>query len=134
MFAAERHDTDKSDSVRILIIDDNTDITFSLAKLLEIAGNEVLVAHNGNDAIKAAKRFFPEIILLDIGLPDQSGYEVAKKLRKTRACKKALIIAVSGYLPDLKEQENGALFDQYLLKPPKLNELKQIIKKYRSGK
>src|SRR5439155_20713199 len=65
---------------RVLIVDDNQDSTESLAKLLKRTGHEVETALDGPTGINTARRYQPEIIFLDIGLPEMDGYEIAKRL------------------------------------------------------
>ena len=81
----------------VLVVDDNQDAAESLAMLLRMAGHEVRTAYDGLVGLEAAKEFQPEVILLDIGLPRVSGYEVARELRKQVGLKKALLVAVTGY-------------------------------------
>src|SRR4029079_17021541 len=68
-------------SRRVLVVDDNVDAAKSAAMLLKIVGHELMIVHDGVSALQAAADFRPEIILLDIGLPGMSGYEVARTLR-----------------------------------------------------
>ena len=67
---------------RILIVDDNQESANSLAKLLEIMGNETQMAHDGLEALDLAAAFRPEIVLLDIGMPKMNGYETARRIRE----------------------------------------------------
>ena len=67
---------------RILVVDDNVDTLKGMAILLNLAGHEVVTAHNGPKAIEVARAYRPQFILLDLGLPGMSGYEVAKRLRE----------------------------------------------------
>jgi CheY-like chemotaxis protein len=67
---------------RILVVDDSEDSAASLAMLLTILGNETRTAHDGLEAVDAAERFRPEIVLLDIGLPRLNGYEAARRIRE----------------------------------------------------
>jgi PAS domain S-box-containing protein len=104
--------------LRILLIDDNSDVTESLALLLQIEGHEVDTADRGLKGIEKAQTFRPQAVLLDIGLPDLSGYEVAKRLRELPETQQALLVAISGYgQPEDHEQSKTAGFDYHLLKP-----------------
>ena len=67
---------------RILVVDDNSDAAVSLAMLLQIAGNDTYMAHDGPGAIEAVEQCRPEVILLDIGLPGLSGHEVCRRVRE----------------------------------------------------
>ncbi len=103
---------------RILVVDDNVDTARGMARLLKLIGHTIATAHSGPEAIEAARRHHPEIILLDIGLPGMSGYEVAAHLRQEANCQGALIIAVSGYGQDEdRRRSREAGFDHHLIKP-----------------
>jgi PAS domain S-box-containing protein len=107
-----------SDKLRILIVDDSADIAESLALLLQIEGHEVDIADCGLKGMEKAQAFRPQIVLLDIGLPDISGYEVARRLRELPETRQMFLVAISGYgqTEDL-EQSKSAGFDHHLLKP-----------------
>jgi CheY-like chemotaxis protein len=103
---------------RILVVDDNVDTARGMARLLKLIGHDVAVAHDGPKAIEVAREYNPEFILLDIGLPGMSGYEVAAKLRREECCLDAVIVAVSGYGQDEDRRRSKASgFDHHLTKP-----------------
>ncbi|WZP00834.1 PAS domain S-box protein [Isosphaeraceae bacterium EP7] len=103
---------------RILVVDDNVDTARGMARLLKIIGHDVAMAHTGPEAIEAARVHRPSVVLLDIGLPGMSGYEVAAQLRHEDACEGALIVAVSGYGQDEdRRRSKEAGFDHHLTKP-----------------
>jgi CheY-like chemotaxis protein len=105
-------------SRRILVAEDNKTTAESAAKLLALLGNEVLVAHNGPQAIALALSWRPEFILLDIGLPAIDGYAVAAHLRHEEVCQDTIIIAVTGYgQEDDRRRSHEAGIDHHLLKP-----------------
>ena len=115
-------------SSRVMVVDDNVDTAAGLARLLKLLGHDVVVAHDGQQAIEIARTHRPEVVLLDIGLPMMNGYDVAKQLRQEPCCKTALIIAVSGYGQDedrRKSQEAG--FDHHLVKPVDLNAILSLL-------
>jgi PAS domain S-box-containing protein len=121
--------------LRVLMIDDNEDVLDSISLWLELSGYQVKTANNGTKGISVAEGFAPDIILLDIGLPDMDGYQVAKKLREQRTRKRPLIIALSGYglsMNDRKVIEAG--FDHCMAKPTKLSELHELILGYQRSK
>src|SRR5258706_5657605 len=66
---------------RILVVDDNADAAGSLAMLLQVRGDDVRIAHDGAEALEAERAFHPDVVLLDIGMPKMSGYEVARCIR-----------------------------------------------------
>jgi CheY-like chemotaxis protein len=115
-------------SRRILVVDDRVDGARSLATLLRIQGHQVETAHDGPAAIETARTFGPDIVLLDIGLPGMSGYEVAKHLRQEPARKNMLLVALTGYgQPEDRLRSSEAGFDSHLVKPASLKALTSII-------
>lgn len=104
---------------RILVVDDNVDAATTIASLLKAWGHDVQSVFNGTAALEAARSFRPEIILLDIGLPGISGYEVARQLRSEPALSGAVIAALTGYGQESdRNQSLEAGFDYHLTKPP----------------
>ncbi len=115
-------------SLRVLVVDDNRDLANGMAMLLNLSGHAVRVAHNGPDAIAAAREHGPEAVLLDIGLPGIDGYEVAARLRREDCCREALLIAVSGYGEEQARDRSGeADFDHHLLKPVGIEALLSLL-------
>jgi CheY-like chemotaxis protein len=104
---------------RILVVDDNADAAISLAMLLELEGHETRVAHSGADALAAMAEFSPNYVFLDIGLPDLSGYEVARRMRAMTGLRTvARLIALTGWGSDEdRRQAVAAGFDAHLVKP-----------------
>ncbi len=114
----------------ILIADDNLDLAMSLSILLKLVGFEVATVHTGNDALAAARTSTPDVILLDIGLPDLNGVQVAEELRRDDRFKKVAIIAASGYSPDMaRGRVKPELFDHYLVKPVDFGTLLPLLQK-----
>jgi CheY-like chemotaxis protein len=119
------------DKSRILIVEDNADTARGIAKRLELLGNEVGTVHDGPSALQAAREQRFDFILLDIGLPGLSGYEVASELRKEGCCKESVIIAVTGYGQEedrLRSREAG--IDHHLVKPIEHNALLTLLSQY----
>ena len=105
-------------TLRVLVVDDYADVAESLALLLQIKGHDVETADCGLKAIEKARSFRPQVVLLDIGLPDISGFDVAKRLRELPETRQAFLIAISGYGgPEYVEQAKSSGFDEHLLKP-----------------
>jgi len=103
---------------RVLIVDDNKDAADSLGILLRMMGNEVHTAHDGLEAVGAAAIFHPEVVLLDIGLPKLSGYEVARRIREQEDGVETLLVAVTGWgQPEDRRRSQEAGFDYHLTKP-----------------
>jgi PAS domain S-box-containing protein len=109
---------------RILVVDDNHDAATTLALVLTFHGHIANVACNGTDALLAAERFEPEIVLLDIGLPEMDGYEVARRLRQLARGDDILIVAITGYgQPNDRARSREAGFDYHLVKPVDISQL-----------
>lgn len=104
--------------LRILVVDDYPDALDSLSMLLQAEGHEVDTANCGAKAIERAQAFQPQVVLLDIGLPDMDGYEVAQRLRELSETQLAVLIALTGYgQPEDRARSKRAGFDHHLLKP-----------------
>jgi signal transduction histidine kinase len=113
---------------RILVVDDNRDAAVSLAMLLKLQGHDVDTAHDGEAAVSRAETMQPEIILLDIGLPQLNGYEVARKVRSTDWGRGMTLVALTGWgHDDDRKRSHDAGFDHHLLKPVDLDALEQIL-------
>ncbi len=111
---------------KIMIVDDNEAAADGLKKLLEFKGHAVVVAHTGTAALAEVDTFAPHVILLDIGLPDIDGYEVARRLRRKET--PATLIALTGY--GQEEDKTKALeagFDFHLTKPVGIAEIEAIL-------
>ncbi len=105
-------------SRRILVVDDNVDAAESLRMLLEGLGHEVEVVNDGREAVGAAQRLRPDVILLDIGLPGMDGFHIARALRTLPETSAARLIALSGYGQERdREKSRAAGFDLHLVKP-----------------
>ncbi len=113
---------------RILVVDDNADAADSLKMLLEIWGHDVEIAHDGVAALQVAREFDPELVFLDIGLPEMNGYEVASRLREQAGQAGARIVALSGYGAERDhERSKEAGFDLHLVKPVDPRSLSSVI-------
>lgn len=122
-----RADMQTNDECRILIVDDNRAAADALAKLLALRGNVTETAYLGEEALKKAPRFMPDVVLLDIGLPTIDGYEVARQLRTDPAFS-ATLVALTGYGQEsdiAKARKAG--FDHHLTKPAGLAEIEEIL-------
>jgi len=121
-------------SLRILVVDDNIDGAESLAVLLRLSGHEVMAAACGMDALAISADFRPQIVILDIGLPDIDGYEVARRLRKLPEALNAKLIAVTGYGQDEdREHSRRAGFDYHFLKPVNFHTINEILMTFSSS-
>jgi CheY-like chemotaxis protein len=113
--------------LRVLVVDDNRDTAETTGILLGFWGHEVHAAHDGATAVQAAGRFRPDVVLLDIGLPDMEGYEVARQILRQPG-KQPVIICISGYGREedrRKSREAGC--DHHFLKPLGPGELQRLL-------
>lgn len=115
---------------RILVVDDNADAADMLAEVLREVGHEVVVAHDGPDALRAVEGFAPEVAVLDIGLPVMDGYELAVKLRERLQTSPPRLMALTGYGQDHdRERSRVAGFESHLVKPLQLDSLLRVIER-----
>lgn len=113
---------------RILILDDNEDAAQTLGDLLGLMGHTVELAHTGREAVTVAHRFRPEIAFLDIGLPDISGYEVARLIRAAPELEGIYLVALTGWgAAEDRAKSAEAGFDLHLTKPVSLDALKEAL-------
>ncbi|MBI3409406.1 MAG: MASE1 domain-containing protein [Planctomycetes bacterium] len=113
---------------RVLVVDDNVDAAESLAMLLRLEGQEVLVAHDGPAALEAAGAVPPDLVFLDIGMPGMDGYEVARRLRRRPGMRKITLVALTGWGQEedrLRSLEAG--FDNHFVKPVEPGLLQELL-------
>lgn len=114
--------------LRVLVVDDNKDAADSTAALLQYDGHDVRIVYLAAAAITQADLFLPELVLLDIGLPDMSGYAVAERIKAAHPA--AYVVAVSGYgRPEDRERGQAAGFDAHLVKPVDFEDLRRLIQR-----
>jgi CheY-like chemotaxis protein len=114
--------------LRVVIVDDNVDAAQSLGMLLEASGHSVRLAHDGRDALEAVREHRPQAVLLDIGLPQIDGYEVARRLRERHPREEMTLVAMTGYGQAAdRERSHAAGFDHHLVKPADYAELERIL-------
>jgi two-component system CheB/CheR fusion protein len=112
----------------ILLVEDNVDVADSLFFLLTTVGHKVRVVHEGAAALEAVRSSRPDVVLLDIGLPGLSGYEIARHLRRDPETAQLRLIALSGYGGDGdRRRSQAAGFDHHLVKPVTLEELEALL-------
>jgi signal transduction histidine kinase/DNA-binding response OmpR family regulator len=113
---------------RVLIVDDNTDAADSLSMLLAMQGHTLEVAYSGQEAIRRAEIFRPEVALLDIGLPGMSGFELARRLRAMPQLQGIRLVAITGYgQPEDYQRTHEAGFDDHLVKPIEQSALQRTL-------
>jgi DNA-binding response OmpR family regulator len=116
--------------VRILVADDNRDAADSLAILLRIAGHEVQVAYDGAAAVLVADWFHPRLALLDIGMPELDGHDVARKLRQRTDRDTLYLVALTGWgQPRDRLLAHEAGFDEHFVKPIEHDQLDELIQR-----
>lgn len=114
---------------RILVVDDDHDTVLSLAMLLQMEGHRTAMAHGGKGAIEVGKRFHPQVVLLDLGLPEQSGFDIATQIRKEPWGKNLLLIAVTGWDQEADRRKSRAAgFDHHLVKPLDIEKLNDLLR------
>jgi len=114
--------------LRVLVVDDDVAVAESTAMLLRLEGHEIRCANSGEAALRLCREFQPEAVLLDIGLPGQDGYEIARKIRSLPGGAELKLIAVSGYGHEAavaRGREAG--FDLYLVKPVDPEKLSAVL-------
>ena len=114
--------------VRVLIVDDYPDSAEVSAMLLELFGHQCRIATTGQDALTEAAAFDPDIVILDIGLPDISGYDVARTLRAQPRARPLYLAAVTGWgQPEDRVRALAAGFDLHVLKPTDGEKIQNIV-------
>jgi PAS domain S-box-containing protein len=117
-----------SASLRILVADDNRDLVASTSALLDLWGHQSHTVHSGNEVLPAALAFRPDVILLDIGLPEIDGFELARQIRAESALGGTRLVAMTGYGQDSdRARGRDAGFDTHLVKPVHADLLKATI-------
>jgi PAS domain S-box-containing protein len=115
---------------RVLVVDDTADVAESMATLVELMGHDVRSANDGPTALDLAESFGPDIVLLDIGMPQMSGYEVARRLRQTIVGKRAFLVAMTGWgQEEDRRRASDAGFDQHLTKPVEPGQLDRLFER-----
>ena len=102
-----------------------------MAMILGLSGYEVYVAHSGREALDLTEQHRPEVVFLDIGMPDLNGYEVAAAIRRRAWGKKIYLLAVTGWgQSEDKERALAAGFDRHLTKPVDLDQVESLLRDY----
>jgi len=121
-------------ALRIVVVDDNEDAVEALRTLLDMAGNDVRCAYDGEEAFMLAETFHPDVMFLDIGLPKLDGWTLAERLRDQPWGKLMLLVAVSGWgqRSDLQRSKEAG-FDRHLVKPADQAQILQLLAAYKHG-
>jgi signal transduction histidine kinase/ActR/RegA family two-component response regulator len=121
-------DTTESGALDILIVDDNADAADTLSMYLSTVGHHLRVAYEGHSALALAAEAAPDVLLLDIGLPDVDGYELARRVRALPQAAHATLIALTGYGQDSdRERSIAAGFNHHLTKPVDIAALLRLL-------
>ncbi|RZI59599.1 MAG: response regulator [Rubrivivax sp.] len=116
------------DGIHILVVDDNADAADSMAFLLAGFGAAMRVETSGAAALTAMRHWCPDVVLLDLGMPDMSGYQVARVLRSQPELERLVLIALTGYGRQIdRERSTEVGFDHHVTKPVDLDELRRVI-------
>jgi two-component system, chemotaxis family, CheB/CheR fusion protein len=113
---------------KILLVDDHQVACKSTAILLEMSGHKVRTAFNGRTAIQIAGEFLPDVVILDIGLPDIGGYELLSRLKQFKDLQTSTFIALTGFEEETARQsQTGVEFHHFLRKPVDTSQLKALL-------
>jgi len=113
---------------RVLVVDDNRDSANSMAMMLQLVGDEVMVAHDGIEAVETAAHFRPQFILMDVGMPRLNGLEASRRIREQPWAKDLTIVALTGWgQPGDRVQSRAAGCDGHLVKPVNLADLEKLL-------
>jgi len=114
--------------LEILVVDDNRDSAVTLARLLKMQGHLVKTAHDGPETLRLLANYRPHLILLDLGLPGMSGYEVARRIRESTVLRNVTMVALTGWgQEEDRRRTREAGFDHHMVKPADPNELESIV-------
>jgi CheY-like chemotaxis protein len=128
IYAADPKSSRSESARRILIVDDNHDSADAAALILQLDGHNVKTVYNGMDALVVAEQFRPHAVLLDIGMPQLSGYEVAQRMRKEPWGSNLILIAQTGWgqEEDIRQCREAG-FDHHFTKPIDFQKLKELF-------
>lgn len=114
--------------LRILVVEDNLDAANSMKLLLSRWGHDVRVTYDGPSALEAARLFWPDVVLLDIGLPGMDGWQIASLMREQACTKSAVLLAVTAYGQETDVQRSlTAGLSDHMVKPVDPRELKSVL-------
>lgn len=120
--------------LRVLIADDNQDAADSLAFLVRIWGHDARVAYDGEAALALARRFRPQVALLDIGMPRMDGYELCRRMRGDRRLAESVLIALTAYSDEeTLSRGRAAGFDHHLVKPAEPARVQLLLNQVRGA-
>jgi CheY-like chemotaxis protein len=130
----QRLEVVRNTGVRVLLVDDNVDAVDVLAESLRSVGHEVMIAHDGPEALRVSSQFRPHTAILDLGLPVMDGYELAIRLREQLAPRPPRLVALTGYGQESdKARSREAGFDVHLVKPVDLGTIIALLDEKSGG-
>jgi CheY-like chemotaxis protein len=113
---------------RVLVIDDLPDVAQSLAFLLKVLGTEVRIAHSGAEGLQICAEFEPELVFVDLSMPEMDGFETARRIRESSAGRRAKLVALTAFGEALRRtQMQEAGFAGHLSKPARLSQLEKLL-------
>ena len=120
--------------LKILIIEDNRDFVNLLSAMLDSEGYQVKASYDGHEGVETCRRFRPDIVFCDIGLPGMNGFEVAKIIKGDDDLKNTYLAALTGYAgeSDLKRTKESG-FDRHISKPANFDKIRHLIEEYREA-
>jgi two-component system, chemotaxis family, CheB/CheR fusion protein len=125
---------DAQRAMRVLVVDDNVSAARMLSKLVSSIGHEARIAHDGVEAIELADQFRPEVVLMDIGMPNMNGYDAARHIRLQTWGEAMKLVALTGWGQDEdRKRSKEAGFDSHLVKPANLDTLKSLLAECNGG-
>ncbi len=127
MTNSEHPSPPSKDALRILVVDDDLDTAQSMTYLLLDLGHQVMFTNNGDSAVEIARRFLPQVVFLDLVLPDIEGLALARTLRGLPGIGAVHIYAVTGYSEEHARSKNELVFDDHFLKPMPPEALDRLV-------
>ena len=119
------------DGLRVMVVDDNVDAAAMMATLVQSWGHQVSIAHTANQALRLAADYRPRVVLLDLGLPDRHGYDLADQLRRDCGSRRIFFVAVTGWNQIADQVRSSAAgIAHHLMKPVNHDLLREILAAY----
>jgi CheY-like chemotaxis protein len=117
---------------RVLVVDDNQEAADMISALVQSLGGDVRAAHGGEDGVRCAAEFNPDVILLDLGMPDMDGFETCRRLRAHAFGRHAFVVALTGWSqPQDRERARASGFDAFMTKPADAHALAELLARAR---
>jgi CheY-like chemotaxis protein len=115
-------------ALKVLVVDDNAASAQTMGWMLELLGHETRLAYNGPEALDIAGKYGPRVVLLDIGLPGMSGYDVCREMKKLPGLEHAMFVAQTGWGQEQhRRMSREAGFDHHLVKPVEMQALQKLL-------